>query len=109
MQATSQAKRRIGILLLNGVSLLANTLEDPSYIIRVVNIHVTYSGSPPYRTRALVIVLGRLLVHLSLPFVLRFTHFVRGCVLGSTDASAESDLAVLCDAGVPSCQYVNPV
>jgi len=93
----SQAKRRIGILLLNGVSLLANMLKHPSYIIYIVNIHVTYSGSPSYRSRTLVIVLGRMLVHLSLPVVLRFAYFVRGCVFGGTDASAESDIAVLCD------------
>jgi hypothetical protein len=58
---------------------------------------------------ALVIALGRTLVHLSLPVVLQFAQFVRGCVLGSTDASAESDIAVLCDAVVPSRQYVNSV
>jgi hypothetical protein len=109
VEATSQTKRRIGIVLLNGVSLLANTLKHPSYITSVVTIHATYSGSPPYRTMALVIVLGGMLVHLSLPVVLRFAQFVRRCVLGSTDASAESDIAVLCDAVVPSCQYVNPV
>ena len=56
-----------------------------------------------------MIVLGSMLVHLSLQVVLRFAHFVRGCVLGSTDATAESDIAALCDAVVPSCQYVNPV
>jgi hypothetical protein len=49
-------------------------------------------------------VLGRMLVHFSLPVVLRFAYFVRGCVLGSTDASAESDIAVLRDAVVPSRQ-----
>ena len=90
--------------MLNGVSLLVKTLKHPSYIIYIVNIHVTYSDSPSYRTKTLVIVLGRMLVYLSLSIVLRFAYFVRGCVLGSTDASAESDFAVLCDAVVPSCQ-----
>lgn len=49
---------------------------------------------------ALVVVLGRTLVRLSLPLVLRFAQFVRGCVLGSTNTSAESDIAILCDAVV---------
>jgi hypothetical protein len=52
------------------------------------------------RDRDLNIVLGRMLMQVSLAFVLRLAQLVRCSVLGSADASAEPNIAVFCDAVV---------
>ena len=46
---------------------------------------------------ALVVVLCGMLVHVRLALVLRLAQLVRSGILGSPDARAESDVALLCD------------